>query len=93
MELNWQSLTPSNSPKLMVKGAELNQAVCRLHNSRYAIVEVRIYDINRHADTGYSIRDAATVSDAEVKAGKRPKQIAYFNYEDDAINFIKSLKD
>lgn len=93
MELNWRTLTPSNSPKFMVKGTELNQALCRLHNSRYAIVEVRRYDQNGHADRGYSIRDATTVSDADVKAGKKPKQIAYFDYEDDAINFIKSQKD
>ena len=93
MELNWQPLTPSNSPKFMVKGTELNQAVCRLHNSRYAIVEVRTYDVNRQADRGYSIRDAATISDEDIKNGKRPKQIAFFHYEDDAIDFIKSLKD
>jgi hypothetical protein len=93
MELKWQSLTPSNSPKFMVKGTELNQAIIPGYNSRYALVEVRTYDVDRQADRGYSIRDAATVSDQDIKDGKRPKQIKFFNHEDDAINFIKSLKE
>lgn len=53
----------------------------------------RRYDEDGHADRGYSIRDATTISDEDIKNGKRPKQIAFFHYEDDAIDFIKSLKD
>lgn len=89
--MEWRSITPSNSPKYMVKGTELNQAIEPNCMSRFALVEVRTYDTEGHADRGYSIRDAHTVTDAEVAAGKKPKQIAFFNYEDDAINFIKGL--
>lgn len=89
--MDYRSITPSNSPKYMVKGTELNQAIVPGYLSRYAIVEVRTYDADRHADRGYSIRDANTVSDADVKAGKKPKQIAFFNFEDDALNYIKCL--
>ena len=92
MQLNWKSITPSNSPKFMVTGTELNQAIVPGFNGRYAIVEVRRYDEDRHADRGYSIRDAETISDEDIRNGKKPKQIAYFKYEDDAINFIKTLK-
>ena len=76
----------------MVKGTELNQAIVPGNLSRYALVEVRTYDKDGHADRGYSVRDAATVTDAEVAEGKKPKQIAFFNFEDDAINFVNNLK-
>lgn len=86
--LNWKFITPSNSPKFMVNGTELNQALCG-NNSRFAIVEVRAYDASMNADRRYVVRDAATVSDAEIKAGIRPKIVANFNYEDEAINYCK----
>lgn len=89
--MEWRSITPSNSPKYMVKGTELNQAIVPDCMSRFALVEVRTYDAEGNADRGYSIRDAHTVTDADVAAGKKPKQIAFFNFEDDAINFIKGL--
>jgi hypothetical protein len=89
--MNWKPITPSNSPKFLVKGTELNQAIVPGFNSRYALVEVRTYDLDGHADRGYSVRDAATVSDAEVREGKKPKQIAFFNFEDDAIKFVEAL--
>ena len=52
---------------------------------------IQRYNSDRQADRGYSIRDAATVSDEDVKNGKKPKQIAYFLFEDEAINYIKQL--
>lgn len=92
MQLYWRSL-PYAPHKFMVVGTELSQAIVPNCNSRYAIVEVRRYDENRQADRGYSIRDAATVSDEDIRNGKRPKQIAYFKYEDAAIEFLKKLLD
>lgn len=89
--MDYRSITPSNSPKYMVKGTELNQAIVPGYGCRYALVEVRTYGADGHADRGYSIRDAHTVSDAEVIAGKRPKQIAFFNFEDDALAYIAKL--
>lgn len=91
--MDWRVITPSSSPKYMVKGTELNQAIVPGYNSRYAIVEIRTYDANWHADRGYSIRDADTISDEDVRNGKKPKQIAFFNFEDDALNFIKNKLD
>ena len=79
--------------KLFVTGTELNQALVPGCNSRYAVVEMRRYDAARQADRGYSIRDAATVSDEDVKNGKRPKSIAYFNNEDEMLEYCKKLVD
>lgn len=92
MQLYWKSL-PYSRDKFMVVGTELSQAIVPGCNSRYAIVEVRRYDENKQADRRYSIRDAATVTDEDVKNGKRPKQIASFNYEDEAIEYCKKLLD
>lgn len=85
----WKSITPSNSPKFMVKGTELNYMLAGV-NSRFAIVEVRSYDKNRMPDRVYVIRDAHTVSDEDIKNGVRPKVVAVFEFENDALNFCKN---
>lgn len=85
----WKSITPSNSPKFMVKGTELNYMLAG-KNNRYAIVEVRSYDKDRMPDRVYAIRDAHTVSDEDIKNGVRPKVVAVFEFEDDALNFCKN---
>jgi len=85
----WKSITPSNSPKYMVMGTELNYMLAGV-NSRYAIVEVRSYDKDRNADRLYIIRDAHTVSDEDIKNGVRPKIVARFNFEDDALKYCQN---
>lgn len=90
--MNWHPVTLSNSPKYMVKGTELNRAIVPGYQSRYALVEIRTYDEDGNADRGYSVRDAATVTDEDVRNGKKPKQIAFFNFEDDALNYVNNLK-
>ena len=75
----------------MVVGCEIDQAIVPNCLSRYAIVMVRRYDNERNADLGYSIRDAATVSDEDIRNGKKPKQIAYFLYEDEAIKYLENI--
>lgn len=84
----WKPITPSNSPKFMVKGTELNYMLAGA-NSRYAIVEVRSYNKDRNADRNYIIRDAHTVSDEDIKNGIRPKIVARFEFEDDALDYCK----
>jgi hypothetical protein len=91
MQLEWKTITPSNHHRYMVVGCEIDQAIVPNCLSRYAIVMVRRYDSERNADLGYSIRDANTITDEDIRNGKRPKQIAYFLYEDEAIEFIKKL--
>lgn len=89
--LNWRNVTPSNSTKFLVKGTELNVALCG-PLSRFQICEVRAYDAERNADREYVVRDAHTVSDADVRAGKRPAIVARFTDEYDAINYCVSAK-
>jgi|SRR6185437_868627 len=85
--LTWRSVTPSNSPRFMVKGAELNNAIVPGTLSRYQICETRSYDVDRHADRRYAIRDAATVSDVQVRAGKRSEIVRWFDDEIAAIEW------
>jgi hypothetical protein len=89
-ELQWRTLIPSSDRRYTVKGHELNQAVCG-QNSRFALIEVRSLDKDRHLDLVYRVRDAHTVSDDDIKAGKRP-QVVFENYDiDAAINFINGV--
>lgn len=73
--------------KFLVKGTELSQALCG-PNKRYALIEVRCYDKDNHADRFYRIRDAATVSDEDVKSGKRPKIVFETEHYNAALKYI-----
>ena len=88
LHLNWRSLCPSHSPKFLVKGTELSFAICG-PLSRFAVYEVRSYDAERNADRQYVIRDAETVSDADLKAGKRPAIVARFDGLDEVEQFLE----
>lgn len=70
--LNWRTVTDSRSPKFFVKQTELAYALYL--NSRFAICEMRGAG---RADGSfadfYRVRDAYTVSDAEVAKGVRAK--------------------
>jgi hypothetical protein len=84
--LNWRNITPVGNPKFWVRGTELNNALCG-PQSRYQICEIRVYDKDRNADRAYTVRDAATVTDEEVKQGIRPKIVANFDDDLQAIAF------
>lgn len=85
--LNWRTVTHSQSPKFMVKGTELSNTLAG-DRSRYQICEHRSYDSEGFADRQYYVRDAESVSDADVKAGKRPAIVGRFDDLDAAINFV-----
>lgn len=77
----WRPVTPYNSPKFMVKGTELNTMLVPGTLSRFQICEIRSYDAEWHADRRYAVRDAATVTDAQVREGKRPAIVGWFDDE------------
>lgn len=87
MSGEWRNVTPSNHPKFLVKGTELNTKVCG-HLSRYQLCEIRSYKDDGFADRIYYVRDAHTISDFDVRNGKRPDIVARFDNEDDAMKFI-----
>ena len=91
MPLLWRTLASCNDPDLFVKGKELAQAIVPDTRSRFALVEVRTFD-GQHSGVRYSVRDAATVSDVEVREGKRPKQVASFDDLDAAIEWAQGAQ-
>lgn len=85
--LEWRTL-PYDPGKYFVVGTELAAAYVPGTLSRFAIYETRGHPYDGHAgDVYYAVRDAYTVSDAQVRAGKRAKVVARFDSYDDAANW------
>lgn len=93
--LNWTSLVSSRDQKFLVKGTELACAIVPNHHSRFALYEVRRYVTGDNgkwwSDVGYRIRDAATVSDADLKNGKRPRVVFEAEGMDEALAAVERL--
>ena len=68
--LHWRSITPSTSPRFLVRGTDLSVALFG-RCSRYAVYEVRCYNAEGNADREYVIRDAEALSGEDLRNGKR----------------------
>jgi hypothetical protein len=81
--LSWRTVTHSQSDRFLVAGTELSKAIVPGTLSRFQLCEIRTYDRGEDFPHGrrYAIRDAATVSDADVREGKRPAIVASFRDE------------
>lgn len=90
--MNWRNVTPSNSTRFFVKGTELNNAIVPGTLSRFQICEIRCYDHERQADRRYAVRDAETVSDAQIHKGKRPEIVKWFDDENSAVEWCSHQK-
>lgn len=87
--LNWVSVTTSRDAKFMVKGVELANAICGTL-CRFQICEHRAYTTDRTPTVIYRVRDAETVTDAQVRDGVRPKVVAIFDTFEDAFAFCET---
>lgn len=87
----WRTLIGSNNPKFMVKGHEL--AVTFYKSHRFAIYEVRTLEADGYCSTAYRVRDAHTVSDAEVREGVRPKVVGERLTWDEAVALCDKLSE
>jgi hypothetical protein len=82
--LSWRGL-PYSRDAFLTKGTELAFAYVPGTLSRFAIYETRGgRDEHGHPTLVYRLRDAATVSDADLRAGKRPSVIGTFSEPDEA---------
>ena len=87
IRLEWRTL-PYDSSKYFVVGTEIAAAYVPGTLSRFAIVETRGYPrLNGPGDVYYVVRDAATVSDDDVRSEKRAKIVARFDNYDEAIEW------
>ena len=72
---SWRTLIGSANPKFMVKGHELAVTLYG-DNARFSVSEVRVIEADGYCGTRYRVRDAHTVTDAEVRAGKSSQVVA-----------------
>jgi hypothetical protein len=88
--LNWRGLDYPKD-KFFHKGTELAYALCGAH-SRFQIVETRCFTDDPQDRYGlhFCVRDAATVSDAQVREGKRPAIARTFEDLDEAIAWCQA---
>jgi hypothetical protein len=91
--LNWRSLTSDRDSRhtFMVTGTELSVAPVPGYQSRFCLYEVRSYDAAGEADRVFRVRDAATVTLAQVREGVRPAVVGTFDSEDAALAFCASF--
>lgn len=85
--LDWRTVTPSNDRKFMVKGAVLARAFAPNCHLRFMLEEIRAYDTDGNADRSYRVRDAATVSDVQVREGKESLIVFRCATEAEALTF------
>lgn len=88
--LDWRSL-PYKSGADLVKGTELAVALVPGTLSRFAIYETRGIDEARLPCLVYRLRDAETVSDADVRQGVRPRIVGTYAEPEQAISAALSL--
>lgn len=89
--LNWRTLTGSANPKFLVNGVELSVAFAAGH--RFAVYEVRCRDDEGQPDRKYVIRDAQSISDAQVKEGVRPAVCAETRDYNRLLNWLATQVD
>lgn len=89
--LQWRTLTPSRSRASDIKGAELSAAIIPGTLSRFQLIAVRAYDAERMPEQVYVIRDADTVTDAEVRAGVRPAVVWRGRNEEEGVAWALGL--
>ena len=86
--LNWRTVTHSRDAKFLVRGTELSIAIVPNTLHRFQLCEIRTVsrgDEGFEHDREYAVRDAYTVSDADVAARVRPKIVARFPTEAEAL--------
>lgn len=89
--LDWRTICPSNDAKHLVRGTELEYCIPDGFLSRFRIVSVRTVKYGEY-DCRYRVYDASTVTDAEVKAGIKPRSIAEFATLDETLAFIEPAR-
>ena len=94
--LQWRSLVSDRSHQFLQSGVELAAAFVPGTSHRFQLCEIRIATRDGQImvpDREVVVRDAANVSDADIREGIRPKIIGRFASADEAIAFcMKELE-
>lgn len=88
----WRTVTHSQSDRFLIRGTELSVMIVPDTMHRFQLCEMRTYDRGEAFPHGrnYVVRDAATVTDAQVREGVRPAIVARFPDELAAIEWCKN---
>lgn len=99
MDHNWKTIIPSNDPAHLVRGTEIEYSIPDGFHSRFALYSVRTSQRVKDADhwqggyisydLRYRVRDAALITDAETREGKRPPIACEFATLDECEAWIK----
>lgn len=88
--MHWRTITPHSSSQFLTKGAELAVAIVPNTSHRFMLCEVRTIQrvgCEVEFDREYCVRDAASISDADVRNGVRPHIVARFDEPDAALAY------
>jgi len=84
--LDWQTLIPAREKGERGRvGAELERAIVPGHYGRFALYVTRWYG----GDITYRVRDAAMVSDQELREGERPPIVLTTKDLDEALAYCE----
>jgi hypothetical protein len=90
----WRSITPSTHSAFMVKGTELSFGIVPDTCHRFGISEVRAFVMEGGElvpDRLYHVRDAQSVTDEEVRNRVRPRIVATFSSDLEALAYCASI--
>ena len=92
--LEWRTL-PYEPSQYLVVGTEIAAAFVPGTLSRFVIIETRGYPRKENGrtvagDVYYRVSDAATVTDDEVREGKRAEVVARFDGVDEALEWCRA---
>lgn len=90
--LDWKTITNSRDNRFMVRGTELSIAIVPDTAHRFQLCEIRTVargDDGMEYDREYAVRDAHSVSDADVRNRVRPHIVARFETEDEAVSWCR----
>lgn len=99
--LDWKTLVPSNDPRHLTRGTEIEACRPEGFASRFAIYSVRTVErewIEERRmwasvfDVRYRVRDAETVTLEQVKQGVRPAVFGEFATLDEALAAIEPFR-
>ena len=87
--LFWNTVTSSYRPNYYTKGTVLSVAYVPGTLARFAVEEVRAYDAEGQPTTVYRVRDAETITDEEIVAGKLPAIVYRADDPDTCVEWVR----
>lgn len=92
LSLDWFVPMNYDSSRRNVKGTRLMGAFYPARSCRFCIYEVRTMLADASLSTTYHVTDAETVSDADVRLGRRPSVVFRSDDIDDCLRYCETAR-